>query len=212
MDRQSGKMSQKKDNLDTHRKKHDRVNVYRCNICFQHFFEPESLELHHTNTHLVRSEEVKSERTRKLWTPVKRKLTTFDNPEDMYTIMVIGEHRMPKFNTTSTRLPSGGIGKRCKYVDLEKTLNEKRCFLQIQNKDDLCCARAIMTAKARLDGHEKWNSIRQGRKLQGESAKELHNKAGVPFRRCGVEEIKSFQRILDGYQIHVVSKRAFQCH
>ncbi|VDI44142.1 Hypothetical predicted protein [Mytilus galloprovincialis] len=106
-------------------------------------------------------------------------------------------------------LPSGGIGKRCKYVDLEKTLNEKRCFLQIQNKDDLCCARAIMTAKARLDGHEKWNSIRQGRNIQGELARKLHNKAGVPFRRCGIEEIKSFQRILDGYQIHVVSKEHF---
>ncbi|VDI78915.1 Hypothetical predicted protein [Mytilus galloprovincialis] len=25
-------------------------------------------------------------------------------------------------------LPSGGIGKRCKYVDLEKTLNEKKMF------------------------------------------------------------------------------------
>ncbi|VDI78916.1 Hypothetical predicted protein [Mytilus galloprovincialis] len=66
-----------------------------------------------------------------------------------------------------------------------------------------------MTAKARLDGHEKWNSIRQGRNIQGELARKLHNKAGVPFRRCGIEEIKSFQRILDGYQIHVVSKEHF---
>ena len=42
-------------------------------------------------------------------------------------------------------LPSGGIGKRYKYVDLEKTLHEKICFIQIRNKDDLCCARAIVT-------------------------------------------------------------------
>ncbi|CAG2214664.1 unnamed protein product [Mytilus edulis] len=71
----------------------------------------------------------------KLRPPVKRKLTNFDNPEDMYTI--------------------------------------------------------------------------KGRNIQGELARKLHNKAGVPFRRCGIEEIKSFQRILDGYQIHVVSKEHF---
>jgi hypothetical protein len=29
-------------------------------------------------------------------------------------------------------LPSGGIGKRYKYVDLEKTLHEKICFIQIR--------------------------------------------------------------------------------
>ena len=53
-------------------------------------------------------------------------------------------------------IPSGGVGKRCKYVDLEKTLLEKKCFIRIQNKDDLCCARAIVTAKARIGSHEKW--------------------------------------------------------
>jgi diaminopimelate decarboxylase len=42
-------------------------------------------------------------------------------------------------------LPLGGIGKRYKYVDLEKTLREKRCFIQIRNKDDLCCVRVIVT-------------------------------------------------------------------
>ena len=42
-------------------------------------------------------------------------------------------------------LPLGGIGKRYKYVDLEKTLHEKRCFIQIRNKDDLCCVRVIVT-------------------------------------------------------------------
>ncbi|VDI76732.1 Hypothetical predicted protein [Mytilus galloprovincialis] len=70
-------------------------------------------------------------------------------------------------------LPSGGIGKRCKYGDLGKTSEEKRCFLQIQNNDELCCSRAIMTAKARLDGHEKWNSIRQGRNIQTNLAKKV---------------------------------------
>lgn len=96
-------------------------------------------------------------------------------------------------------IPSGGVGKPCKYVDLEKTLHEKKCFIRIQNEDDLCCARAIVTAKARIDGHERWNSIRQGRNIQDVMARQLHVTAGVPLQQCGIEEIKVFQRVLIGY-------------
>ena len=88
-------------------------------------------------------------------------------------------------------------------------LHEKRCFLRIQNKDDIFCARALVTAKARIDGHEKWNSIRLGKSIQETMAYELHQKAGVPLHRCGIEEIKAFQGVLDGHQIHVVSKEYF---
>jgi hypothetical protein len=106
-------------------------------------------------------------------------------------------------------LPSGDTSKRCKYVDLEQMMHEKRYFLRIQNKDDLCCARALVTAKARIDGHEKWNSIRLGKSTQETMAHELYQKARVPLHRCGIEEIKEFQGALDEYQIHVVSKEYF---
>ncbi|CAC5391673.1 KRAB [Mytilus coruscus] len=89
----------RKDNLETHRKKHDKIN----NICYQHFSEPESLELHHVHTHGQTGRGQKRKGQENYGPPVKRKLTTFDNPEDMYTIMVMGEHRMPTFNTTPTR-------------------------------------------------------------------------------------------------------------
>jgi hypothetical protein len=72
-------------------------------------------------------------------------------------------------------------GKRCDYVDTERFLNDKRCIIQIQNKDDMCCARAIVTAKAKIDEHEQWNSIQRGRRIQEELALELHIKAGVPL-------------------------------
>ena len=42
-----------------------------------------------------------------------------------------------------------------------------------------CVARAIVTAKAKIDGHEQWNSIQRGRRIQEELALELHAKAGV---------------------------------
>ena len=38
----------------------------------------------------------------------------------------------------------------------------KGSVISIDNKDDLCCARAIVTAKARADDHPKWNSFRRG--------------------------------------------------
>ena len=52
-------------------------------------------------------------------------------------------------------LPKGGVGKRCHYVDLPKMMKDKRWFIRIENNDDLCCARALVTAKAKLEGHEK---------------------------------------------------------
>jgi hypothetical protein len=56
----------------------------------------------------------------------------------------------------------------------ERFLKDKRCIIQIENKDDMCCARAIITAKAKIDGHEQWNSIQRGRRIQEELALELH--------------------------------------
>ena len=50
-------------------------------------------------------------------------------------------------DVTLVDMPSGGIGKRCKYVNMHKFLQQKKCILQIQNDDDLCCARAIVTPR-----------------------------------------------------------------
>lgn len=63
------------------------------------------------------------------------------------------------------KLPSGKGNKKKCYVDLEKSLKEKKSFIKINNRDQLCCARAIVTAKARIDKHPKWNSIRKGLNL-----------------------------------------------
>jgi hypothetical protein len=91
---------------------------------------------------------------------------------------------------------------------MERFLRDKRCIIQIQNTDDMCCARAIVTAKAKIDVHE-WHSIRHGRRIQEELALELHAKAGVPLHQCGIEDVKTFQRFLVGYQIHVILREHF---
>ncbi|XP_045215064.2 uncharacterized protein LOC123565260 [Mercenaria mercenaria] len=113
------------------------------------------------------------------------------------------------FDVIHVNMPNGGSRKKCHYVNLEKTLKEKRCFIRIQNDDDLCCARALITAKAKLDQHEKWNSIRQGREIQKQLAERLHKNAGVFLGPCGIDEIKKFQKALCGYQINIVSADHF---
>ena len=112
-------------------------------------------------------------------------------------------------DVTLVDMPSGGIGKRCKYVNMHKILQQKKCILQIQNDDELCCARAIVTAKANIDKHAKWNSIRQGREIQKHLAKQLHAEAGVPLEKCSIEEVKMFQCVLSDYQLRVVSREHF---
>lgn len=59
------------------------------------------------------------------------------------------------------KLALGKGHKKKPYVDLEKSLKEKRSFIKIINRDHLCCAKTIVTAKARIDKHPKWNSIRK---------------------------------------------------
>ena len=75
-------------------------------------------------------------------------------------------------------LPFGGGWSRGSMGCLEAYLTQKQCFIPIKNKDNLGCARAIVTAKAQLDRHPKWNSIRQGRNEQKYLAMDLHFDAG----------------------------------
>lgn len=67
-----------------------------------------------------------------------------------------------KIEVVHVKLHSGKRHKKKCYVDLEKSLKIKKSFIKIINRDELCCARAIVTAKAKLDKHPKWNSIRKG--------------------------------------------------
>ena len=96
------------------------------------------------------------------------------------------------------RNPKGRGRKKMIDVDLEKFLSEKKCFIQISNKDELCCARAIITAKAKIDNHPLYGSIRHGRGIQEILAKKLHEDADVQIGACGLDEVKKFQKALPG--------------
>lgn len=104
---------------------------------------------------------------------------------------------------------SGSGYKMKPVVDISKMVEKKQSIIQIRNKDELCCARALVTATSRIEKHPQWNSIRQGRSIQRALATDLHEKAGIPIGNCGIEEVKKFQRVLLNYQIHVISKEHF---
>ena len=98
------------------------------------------------------------------------------------------------------------------HCTLDVLKPKKRSIVQIQNADVLCCARALVTTKAKVDRHSKWWSFRDGKTLQKEHALLLHHEANVPFGPCGYEELTQFSKApsLIEYQILLVdADRAF---
>jgi hypothetical protein len=99
-------------------------------------------------------------------------------------------------NFIHVRLPIGGTYFRG-IASLNKKVKEKRCFIEIINKDELWLARAIMTGKARFCDDPNYQMIRKdNHSLQTSLAEDLHEKAGVPKAKYGIEEIKKFQNVL----------------
>ena len=106
--------------------------------------------------------------------------------------------------------PQGSGRKRHQLKPGHHTLDllksKKRSIVQIQNDNDLCCARALVTPKAKVDRHPQWRSFQRGYKIQSSAATNLHLEAHVPFGPCGYEELTQFSKApsLIEYQILLV--------
>jgi hypothetical protein len=110
-------------------------------------------------------------------------------------------------DVTLVEMPHGGKGTKRAEINLEKHLAGKRSIVRIQNRDELCLARALVVARAKIDKDSRDRQIRRSdRPLQARMARELHQKACVPIGPCGIEEVKQFQVYLSEYQINIVSK------
>ena len=84
---------------------------------------------------------------------------------------------------------------------------KKKSVIRIQNDDELCCARALVVAKARLDQHPKHDAIQRGKgPLQRTLAWDLQHEAKVPFGPCSYDALTAFSKApsLAGYQILLV--------
>ena len=99
---------------------------------------------------------------------------------------------------TQVRTPPRGSGHKRKmkpgHRHPETFKRIKQSAITIKNKDELCCARAIVTAKAKVDEHSNWEGFKKGRRTQLQQAKLLHHEADVPFGLCGYPELEKFSK------------------
>ena len=102
--------------------------------------------------------------------------------------------------------PEGRGRKKRTTYDINDYLDEKGSVVRIKNKDDLCLARALVVARAKIDKDPRYNYIkRSDRPVQREKAFDLHEAANVPLGPCGLNEVALFQQYLTDYQIMIVS-------
>ncbi|CAB4022845.1 Hypothetical predicted protein, partial [Paramuricea clavata] len=110
-------------------------------------------------------------------------------------------------NVVHVEMPHGGTGTKRAEINLETHLMKKRSIIRIQNNDQICLARALVVAKAKIENDSRDRQIRNPeRPLQTRLARELHQNAAVPLGPCGLDEVKQFQTYLSNYQINIVSK------
>ena len=62
-------------------------------------------------------------------------------------------------NVIHVSMPSGGKRRKRTDVSLERQLEKKRSVVRIQNNDDLCMARALVVAKAKVDDNPQYKTI-----------------------------------------------------
>ena len=85
-------------------------------------------------------------------------------------------------------------------------LKQKKSIITINNKDDLCLARALVVSIARIEKDPRYTRIiRSESVVQRERAFDLHEAANVPLGSCGLKEVDLFQHYLVNYPIIVVS-------
>ena len=110
-------------------------------------------------------------------------------------------------NVWHVEMPEGSGRSRNKRTELDVTkyLHDTRTVVVIKNHDDLCLARALVVAIARVENASRYDYLRRIDRAQEIKARELHTEAGVPFGPCGLEEVRLFQRHLTRYEINIVS-------
>ena len=102
--------------------------------------------------------------------------------------------------------PEGSGRSKRTIFNIRDHLKQKKSIVCINNTDDLCLARALAVAIARIENDPKYKHIsKSDRPVQRQKALDLHQAANVPLGPCGIAEVKLFQNYLVNYQIIVVS-------
>ena len=104
--------------------------------------------------------------------------------------------------------PQGGTsnGKSKRTTLNIREYLKKKSVITINNTDNLCLARALVVAIARIENDPKYKSIVSTLgHIQRQRAMDLHRAANVPLGLCGLDEVKQFQKYLANYEITIVS-------
>ena len=127
---------------------------------------------------------------------------------------VVQSNEELRLNTTvnidviRVEMPQGsGKSKRKRdIVNIRDYLKKKGSVITINNKDNLCLARALVVSIARIEKDPRYKRMLDSRyTVQRERAFDLHEAANVPLGPCGLNEVELFQQHLVNYQIIVVS-------
>ena len=110
-------------------------------------------------------------------------------------------------NLIHVGMPNGGTGTKRSEINLGKHLAKKGSIIRIQNKDEMCLARALVVSIAKIENDNRYKGIVDHRRsMQTRLAYDLHQKANVFIGPCSLNEVKQFQTYLSEYQINIVSK------
>ena len=97
-------------------------------------------------------------------------------------------------------MPQGSGRSKRTSLNIRDHLRKKGSVISINNKDNLCLARALVVSIARIENDPLYNSIRDSRwAMQRERAFDLHEAANVPLGPCGLKEVSLFQQYLVNY-------------
>ena len=120
----------------------------------------------------------------------------------------IGFNATLMFITYPEKGGKGPVSKNTGRLPFDLMHKKEDYMIKINNKDELCFARAIVTMTENVDGDpdKQHVNLRRGRPIQERLARQLHRDTGVPEGPCGIEELEKFQTFLgrQGYKIIVV--------
>ena len=103
-------------------------------------------------------------------------------------------------------MPHGSGRFKRTTLNIRDHLRKKKSVILINNRDNLCLARALVVSIARIEKDPRYVQItRSDSTVQRERAFDLHEAANVPLGPCGLKEVDLFQQYLVNYQIIVVS-------
>ena len=157
-------------------------------------------------------------RSEQLDTPISMPFMPVEQltPEKVFSQIerVIQSNRDFRLNDTVTvdiihvEAPQGSGRSKRTTLNIREHLHKKGSVVTIKNNDNLCLARALVVAVAKIENPPNYRYLIHPKNSgpQEKKARELHEAANVPFGPCGIPEVEMFQKYLTNYEINIVSE------